>query len=209
MELAELLAIPVLESAAFCVNFPGEHPLHAGYQFTTSAQNQLLAEADVILVLDSDVPWIHATNRPSPAAAIYAVDVDPLKAGMSMWHIPARRIAAADSKVAVEQITRFVRDDVLIDAGEVETRRLVITAAGAGPAGRARFPRAARPRRDHAQVPDRVRARAAGGHRRAGPDRGDHQLPSGGRAPAGQPSRIAAGVRRRFPGLGGRRRRRG
>jgi len=129
VELAELLAIPVLESAAFCVNFPGEHPLHAGYQFTTSAQNQLLAEADVILVLDSDVPWIHATNRPSPAAAIYAVDIDPLKAGMSMWHIPARRLAAADSKVAVEQITSFVRDNVLIDAGEVETRRFVITAA--------------------------------------------------------------------------------
>jgi acetolactate synthase I/II/III large subunit len=129
VELAELLAIPVLESAAFHVNFPGEHPLHAGYQFTTSAQNQLLAEADVILVLDSYVPWIHATSRPSPDAAIYAVDVDPLKAGMSMWHVPARRIAAADSKVAVEQITGFVRDNVLLDAGEVETRRMVLTAA--------------------------------------------------------------------------------
>jgi acetolactate synthase-1/2/3 large subunit len=118
VELAELLAIPVLE-----------HPLHAGYQFTTSAQNQLLAEADVILVLDSDVPWIYTTNRPSPDAAIYAVDIDPLKASMSMWHVPARRIAAADSKVAVEQITRFVRDNVLLYAGEVETRRLVLMAA--------------------------------------------------------------------------------
>ena len=43
VELAELLAIPVLESVAFHVNFPGDHPLHAGYQFTTSAQNQVLA----------------------------------------------------------------------------------------------------------------------------------------------------------------------
>ena len=68
VELAELLAIPVLESAAFHVNFPGDHPLHAGYQFTTSEQNPLLAEADVILVVDSDVPWIHATtgHRPVP-----------------------------------------------------------------------------------------------------------------------------------------------
>jgi len=121
----------VLESAAFCVNFPGDHPLHAGYQFTTSAQNQLLAEADVILVLDSDVPWIHATSRPSPDAAIYAVDIDPLKASMSMWHVPARRVAGADTKVAVEQITRFVRDNVLFADGEVETRRMIITAANA------------------------------------------------------------------------------
>ena len=129
VELAELLAIPVLESAAFHVNFPGDHPLHAGYQFTTSRQNQVLAGADVILVLDSDVPWIHATSRPAPDAAIYAVDIDPVKASMPMWHVPAQRIAGADSKVAVEQITRFVRDNVLLDAGLVETRRFVIMAA--------------------------------------------------------------------------------
>jgi acetolactate synthase-1/2/3 large subunit len=131
VQLAELLAIPVLESAAFCVNFPGDHPLHAGYQFTTSGQNQLLAGADVILVLDSDVPWIHATSRPSPDAAIYTVDIDPLKASMSMWHVPARRVAAADTKVAVEQIVTFVRDNVLFEEGEVETRRMVVTGANA------------------------------------------------------------------------------
>jgi acetolactate synthase-1/2/3 large subunit len=129
VELAELLAIPVIESAAFCVNFPGDHPLHGGYQFTTTEQDPLLARADVILVVDSDVPWIPASSRPSPGAAIYAVDVDPLKQQMSLWHIPARRSAAADSKVALEQIARFVREKSLIDAGAVETRRAVLTAA--------------------------------------------------------------------------------
>jgi acetolactate synthase I/II/III large subunit len=129
VELAELLAIGVLESAAFCVNFPGDHPLHCGYQFTTTEQNPVLAEADVILVLDSDVPWIHASSRPSPDAAIYAIDIDPLKSQMSMWHIPARRFAAADSKVALEQISRFVLDNVLADADTVETRRAAVTAA--------------------------------------------------------------------------------
>jgi acetolactate synthase-1/2/3 large subunit len=123
VELAELLAIPVLESAAFHVNFPGDHPLHAGYQFTTSAQNEVLAAADVILVLDSDVPWIPATSRPAPDAAIYVVDIDPVKASMAMWHVPARRIAGADTKVAVEQITQYVRDNCLLDAGVVEIRR--------------------------------------------------------------------------------------
>ncbi len=129
VELAELLAIGVLESAAFCVNFPGDHPLHCGYQFTTTEQNPVLARADVILVVDSDVPWIHASNRPSPGAAIYAVDIEPLKSRMPMWHIPERRVAAADSKVALEQVARLVRDKVLFDAGAVETRRAVLTAA--------------------------------------------------------------------------------
>ena len=102
VELAELLAIPVLESAAFHVNFPGATTrCTRRYQFTTSEQNPVLARADVILVVDSDVPWIHATSRPSPDAAIYDIDIDPLKASMSMWHIAARRFAAADSKVAL------------------------------------------------------------------------------------------------------------
>jgi hypothetical protein len=55
----------------------------------------VLAEADVVLVIDSDVPWIPAVNRPSGDAAIYYVDVDPLKSQLQMWHVPARRFAAA------------------------------------------------------------------------------------------------------------------
>jgi acetolactate synthase-1/2/3 large subunit len=129
VELAELLAIPVLESAAFCVNFPGDHPLHCGYQFTTSEQNPVLAEADVILVIDSYVPWIHTTSRPSPGAAIYAVDVDPLKTQMPMWHIPARRFAAADSLVALRQLTESVRENGLFDETSVEARRAAVEAA--------------------------------------------------------------------------------
>jgi acetolactate synthase-1/2/3 large subunit len=130
VDLAELLAIPVLESAAFHVNFPGDHPLHAGYQFTTSEQNETLAAADVILVLDSDVPWIHVSNRPAPDAAIYVVDIDPVKADRTMWHVPAKRIAAADTRVAAGQIAGFVRDHALVDANAVEARRAEVAAAG-------------------------------------------------------------------------------
>jgi acetolactate synthase-1/2/3 large subunit len=123
VELCELLAMPVLESMAYHVNFPADHPLHAGFQYHTVAQNPVLAQADVILAIDSDVPWIPAVNRPSAGAAIYCVDVDPLKPQMSMWHVPARRFAGASARVAVEQITRFVRENNLVDPGVVEVRR--------------------------------------------------------------------------------------
>ena len=129
VELAEMLAIGVLESAAACVNFPGDHPLHRGYQFTTTEQNPALAQADVILVVDSDVPWIPTTSRPSPDAAIYVIDADPLKPTIPMWQIAARRFAAADSKVALKQIARLVRDENLAEAHVVETRRADIAAA--------------------------------------------------------------------------------
>src|SRR6201986_1898573 len=58
VELADLLAIPVIESGPFKMNFPADHPMHRGWQFTTSEQNPLLADADVVLVLDCDIPYI-------------------------------------------------------------------------------------------------------------------------------------------------------
>jgi acetolactate synthase-1/2/3 large subunit len=128
VELADLLAIPVIESSAFRVNFPADHPMHRGWQFTTREQNPLLAEADVILIVDSDVPYISVNNRPSPDAAIYVVDVDPLKYGMQLWHVPARRSAAADARVALEQITASVRT-IDFDSRLVEARRAEVTAA--------------------------------------------------------------------------------
>ncbi|HEY6787258.1 MAG TPA: thiamine pyrophosphate-requiring protein [Trebonia sp.] len=137
--LAELLAIPVLEAMAYHVNFPFDHPLHAGYQYHSVAQNPVLAEADVILVLDSDVPWIPAINKPSPGAAVYYVDVDPVKPQIMTWYTPARRLAAASTKLAVEQIAEYVRDRANgqpagasggtaaeADPGRIERRRVAV-----------------------------------------------------------------------------------
>jgi acetolactate synthase-1/2/3 large subunit len=124
--LAEELAIPVIESAAFCVNLPADHPMHRGWQFTTRQQNPLLAAADVILTVDSDIPWINHSNKPSPDCAIYSIDVDPLKTGMAMYHIPSRRYAAANSKVALGQVLDRARE--LVRADVVAERRVRVSA---------------------------------------------------------------------------------
>ncbi|MGE5288800.1 MAG: thiamine pyrophosphate-requiring protein, partial [Micromonosporaceae bacterium] len=123
VRLCDLLAVPVMEAAPSYMNFPSDHALHWGYEWTPAAQNPVLAEADVILVVDSDVPWIHTTSRPSPDAAIYCVDIDPLKYEMPMWHIPARRFAAANSRLAIRQLTDFVTANGLADPSAVEVRR--------------------------------------------------------------------------------------
>src|SRR6201995_3478730 len=126
--LCELLAIPVIESAPHYLNFPADNPMHNGYQWTTKDQNPLLAEADVILAIDCDIPWIQVTSKPAADTEIYCVDIDPIKSGMAMWHIPARRFAAADSRLAVPQITAYVRDHDLVDETVVEQRRADVTA---------------------------------------------------------------------------------
>ena len=64
---AQRLGIGVLESVPNHLSFPHDHPLYQGSQWNEKRQNVALAEADVILVVDSDVPWIPQINRPSAA----------------------------------------------------------------------------------------------------------------------------------------------
>jgi acetolactate synthase I/II/III large subunit len=82
----------------------------------------------VILAVDTDVPWIQVTSKPAPDAEIYCVDIDPLKSQMPMWHIPARRFAAANSRLALGQIATLVRENDLVDAALVDERRTEATA---------------------------------------------------------------------------------
>ena len=77
----------------------------------------------MVLVIDSDVPWIPVVNRPSDGAAIYYVDIGPLKSQIQLWHVPARLFAAANSKVAMEQIAAYVRDHGLVNQATVSERR--------------------------------------------------------------------------------------
>jgi acetolactate synthase-1/2/3 large subunit len=105
VRLCELAAVAVIESVPMRVNFPGDHPLHLGYQWNGQEQNPALAESDVIVVLGSDVPWIPARNRPNRAARLYVIDVDPLKAQLPLWHVPATRYAMADLATALRQLS--------------------------------------------------------------------------------------------------------
>jgi acetolactate synthase-1/2/3 large subunit len=55
VRLCDRAAIGVLESVPNCVNFPADHPMYQGVQGNEPAQNAALAEADLVIVLDSDV----------------------------------------------------------------------------------------------------------------------------------------------------------
>jgi acetolactate synthase-1/2/3 large subunit len=102
--LCDKLAIGVLESAPGHLNFPTTHPMHQGNQWTPPRQHPVLAEADLVLVLDSDVPWIPTVSRPSADARIIHIDLDPLKEEMPLWYIGATRIFRADTALALQQI---------------------------------------------------------------------------------------------------------
>jgi acetolactate synthase-1/2/3 large subunit len=81
---AERHAIPVVEVAPSSFALSGLSPMHAGFDVGPD-----LAEADVVLVLDTAVPWVPHRHRPAPGAMIIQAGPDP-------WHqrVPVRGFAA-------------------------------------------------------------------------------------------------------------------
>ncbi len=104
VRLCERVGAGVLESVPCYVNFPPNHELHQGSQWNEQRQNPVLADADVILVVDSDVPWIPTVSRPSAEATIIHVDADPLKQQMPLWYVGARQVYRADAATALGQV---------------------------------------------------------------------------------------------------------
>jgi thiamine pyrophosphate-dependent acetolactate synthase large subunit-like protein len=93
------------------VCFPFSHRAFVGYSL---GLDDCTRDADVILLLDCDVPWIPSRNPPSKDAKIYHIDIDPLKQQMSVYLFPAHGRWRADSYEALTQITQHIRQDVIL-----------------------------------------------------------------------------------------------
>ncbi len=121
VRFCDRLGVGLLESAPNYVNYPHNDPLYQGSHWSHPFQNRALAEADFILVIDSDVPWIPTVNKPRDGAAIVIIDVDPLKQSTPLWYIKARRSYRADAATAFAQLNARL-DHVEINAQAAERR---------------------------------------------------------------------------------------
>lgn len=102
VRLAELLGMPVVRGADLGpVSIPTLHPLHIR---DPRKKARAIAEADVILLAECDVPWVPKTVRPSHDATVVHVDPDPNKAAMPMWSFPTQRSVQADGPTAIAQL---------------------------------------------------------------------------------------------------------
>ncbi|KAF2456266.1 acetolactate synthase [Lineolata rhizophorae] len=95
----------VLDTGGSDMCFPADHPGWLGLRF---GSDDRIKTADVILVLDCDVPWINTQCKPKPSARILHIDVDPLKQQMPLFYIDAIRRYRADSFTALSQINDFL-----------------------------------------------------------------------------------------------------
>lgn len=126
LRLAELLAIPVVEnSVATVANFPKEHPLHQGFDGAA-----LLAEADLVLVIRSRVPW-YPPNRGPKNAPVVVIDECPLNTYMVYQNLQA---------------------DLFLEGDVPSSLRMLAEAAGSGPGAETLRERRARWAAAHARI---------------------------------------------------------
>lgn len=84
VKLCESFAIPVTVSMSnLYLNFPSEHPLHLGFD-----PLKYVGNADVILVIECDVPWFPIKVNPMPTAKVIQMGIDPFFSRYPMRSFP-------------------------------------------------------------------------------------------------------------------------
>ena len=112
---AEASGAGVVETFRERLSFPSSHPQHLGFDVTGH-----LAAADVIIVVDADVPWL-APGKPSPDATVVKIGIDPLQRTYPMWNFPVDMALPGSTRLTLTSLTEAVAERV--DAGALSARR--------------------------------------------------------------------------------------
>jgi acetolactate synthase-1/2/3 large subunit len=100
--LCELMALPVAQSGLRAYQcFPLNHPLYMS--------GASLKDADVVLALDVDIPWLADSNPPPDSAWVAMTDVEPAKRRIPTMEFTADLRLTADALSVIEALTAEVR----------------------------------------------------------------------------------------------------
>ncbi|KAJ5546388.1 thiamine pyrophosphate enzyme N-terminal TPP binding domain-containing protein [Penicillium frequentans] len=114
--LCDKLPISVVEMVGSDLCIRSSHPAYLGVTVTT---HPAVLEADVILILDCDVPWIPTAGKPQKGTKIFHLDVDPLKQQMPLFSINAVRRLKVSCEIALNQLNSY------LDAQALDSRRYI------------------------------------------------------------------------------------
>jgi len=115
-ELAERFAIPVVQHRPRYFSLPSSHPMNLGLE-----PPRFVPEADVILVLECDVPWIASRTSPRPDCKVIQCGIDPLFTRYPIRGFPCDVAIAAGAAAALSALSAALAPAV--DADMVTQRR--------------------------------------------------------------------------------------
>jgi acetolactate synthase-1/2/3 large subunit len=123
--LALACGIRVVEFNSIDLNISQRSPCFAGFD-----PLPLLAQADLGLLLDSDVPFIPQYARQAQAIKWIQIDLDPLKSDFPMWGFPTDMRIQGDCAIVLQQVLEAVEER----ADDLWRRRVAARISGWGDA---------------------------------------------------------------------------
>ncbi len=100
VKLCESFAIPVVMAISnLYLNFPTEHPLHLVFD-----PMRFVETADVILVIECDVPWFPIKVKPKPEAKVIQMGIDPYFSRYPMRTFPVDVPIASDPEAGLRSL---------------------------------------------------------------------------------------------------------
>ncbi len=120
--LAERCAIPVVTHNPRTVCLPTGHAMHFGFE-----PGVLLADADLVIVLESDVPWIPSLTHPQGGCRVAHVGEEPLYVRYPMRSFPSDLAVQAGPLNALEALTKAVEARLQMAEPRIAARRARLT----------------------------------------------------------------------------------
>lgn len=117
-QLAERCAIPVVTQNPRSVCLPSSHAMHFGYETGT-----LLTEADLVIALDSDVPWMPHLQQPQAGARIVHIGEDPFFVRYPMRSFPSDITIQAGVVNALRALDETVGQKLQTAEARIASRR--------------------------------------------------------------------------------------
>ncbi len=115
--LADRFALPVVTYRPRYVSLPTDHDMHMGFE-----PGPAVGEADLILVVDCDVPWIPSLHSPPDDARVIHMGVDPLFSTYPVRGFPCDLAITADSGLGLTALAEALEGESDARIGARRTR---------------------------------------------------------------------------------------
>ncbi|TMJ70250.1 MAG: hypothetical protein E6G91_14840 [Alphaproteobacteria bacterium] len=116
--LAERFGLPVVAHTPRYVCLASDHPMHHGFD-----PGPFLDDADVIVAIESDVPWMPSIKAPGPSARIAHIGEDPAFLRYPMRGFPSHLSIAANAGAALRALETALESRARNQQSRLEGRR--------------------------------------------------------------------------------------
>ena len=121
-QLAERAAIPVIVNNPRTVCLPSSHPMHFGFE-----PGAMLADADLVITIDADAPWIPSQQNPPASAHVAHIGEDPFFVRYPMRSFPSDLAIQAGTVNTLHALAAAIEPRLQMAEARIAARRARLT----------------------------------------------------------------------------------